>query len=209
MFNTGFDHLDDGFHPDDDPRVLRDPAADPYSAVHSDCQTPDGESSYKSWPGEQSAQVSQTGGHDVGHGGAVLLPMLVALQSPNPLDYHCAAEDGRLARHRGLLQPPVLLQSNAVPELGDQSDPLQFNVDQIQGGFPQVVRLGTRQEKKEENVRAYGHIHDRLDQLQQQPLGLLAKTQQQQELQRAEGIMQRRVRGQTNQIAFTCDRKYR
>lgn len=124
MFNAGTDDLDDGFHPDDDLRVLRDPAADPHSAVHGDCQTPDGESSYKSRTGEQSAQVSQTGGYDVGHGGAVLLPVLVALQSLNPLDHHRAAEDGRFARHRGLLQSPVLLQSNAVPELGDQSDPL-------------------------------------------------------------------------------------
>lgn len=71
------------------------------------------------------------------------------------------------------------------------------------------MRLGARQEKKEENVGAYGDLHDRLDQLQQQPLGLLAKTQQQQELQGAEGIVQRCICGQTNQIAFTCDRKYR
>lgn len=101
------------------------------------------------------------------------------------------------------------MQSDAISKLSDQSDSLQFDVNQIQRRFSQVVRLGTRQEEEEENVGAYGHLHDRFDQLQQQSLGFLAKTQQQQELQR-EGTMQRpRARGQTNQIAFTHGRRGR
>lgn len=132
----------------------------------------------------------------------MLLPVPVTLQSPHSLDSHGAAQDGRLARYRGLLQPPVLLQSDALSEFGDQSHPLQFNVDQIQGGLFQAVLPAADQTEKEENVGTDGNIHDRVDQLQQQPVGLLAQAQQQQELQR-EGIMQRQRVRETDQIAFT------
>jgi len=95
--------LDDGLHSDDDPRVLRDPFTDSNSVIHGDRQTSDGESGDKSWTGEQSAQVSQTGGHDAGHGGAMFFPMLITFQGSHPLDHYRAAQDGCLAWNRRLL----------------------------------------------------------------------------------------------------------
>lgn len=71
--------VDDGLHRDNDHGVLRDPAAHSDHLVHRDRATPDGESGDKPRTGEQSAQVSQTGGSDVGHSGAVLFSMPVAL----------------------------------------------------------------------------------------------------------------------------------
>lgn len=67
--------------------------------------------------------------------------------------------------------------------------------------------LPAAQTEEEEDVGTYGDLHDWIDKLQQQPVGLLAKAQQQQELQR-EGTMQRRVR-ETDQIAFTHGRRGR
>lgn len=210
MHDTGVVDLDDGLHPNDNRGVLRYTAADPDSPLHGDREAPDGESGHKPRTGEQSAQISQAGGPDAGHSSALLLPVPVTLQGAHPLDYHSAAENDRLARHRGLLQPPVFLPSDALHKFGGESHPVQPHVDQVQGRLPQAVRLRIHQAEKEENVGAYGNLHDRLDQLQQQSIGLLATAQQQQELQR-KGTVQRsrRVRGQTDPIAFAHGRRGR
>ena len=185
-------------------RILRDPAVHPRGFVHGDRASSNDKLDDQPRLVEQLAQIPKAGDADARHSGVLFLLVSVAVSSADALDPARPDQGDRRLWRRALLHPALLLPGDVLPELRHQSNPVQSDVHEVQGGIPPALRPRPPQEEKEENVGEDWHLHHWLDQLQQQSFRLLEEAQQQQEQQR-QGDFQQRRRGETGQSDASDD----